>query len=44
MIDFIHKHKIKPVVDKIFPFAQVNDAFARMEEGVQFGKIILKIS
>ena len=44
MIDFIHKHKIKPVVDKIFPLAQVNDAFARMEEGVQFGKIILKIS
>ena len=43
MIDFTHKHKIKPVVDKIFSLANVNDAFARMEEGVQFGKIILKI-
>ena len=44
MLDFVHKHRIKPVVDKRFSLVQINDAFARMEEGGQFGKIILKIS
>lgn len=44
MLDFIHKHKITPVIDKIFPLEDVNEAFKRMEEGTQFGKIVLQIS
>ncbi len=43
MLDFIHKHKIKPVVDQVFPFEKVNEAFKKMEEGRQFGKIVLSI-
>ena len=40
MLDFIHKHKITPVIDKVFPLTEVNEAFNPMEEGGQFGKII----
>ncbi len=43
MLDFVHKHKIKPVIDKIFTLGEVNEAFRHMEEGRQFGKIVLKI-
>ncbi len=43
MLDFVHKHRITPVIDKIFPLAEVNDAFARLKEGEHFGKIVLKI-
>ncbi len=43
MLDFIHKHKIKPVIDKVFSLNEVNEAFTRMREGEQFGKIVLRI-
>ncbi len=44
MLDFIYKHKINPVIDKVFTLAEVNEGFKRMEQGEQFGKIVLKIS
>ena len=44
MIDFIENRKLRPVVDKIYPLSQVHEAFARMQEGTQFGKIILQIA
>jgi zinc-binding alcohol dehydrogenase/oxidoreductase len=43
MLDFVHKHKIKPVIDQVFLLSQVNEAFSRMQQGGQFGKIILRI-
>ena len=43
MLDFIHKHKITPVIDKVFSLVEVNEAFHRMKEGGHFGKIVLKI-
>lgn len=44
MIDFVESRKLKPVIDKVFPLEAINDAFQHMEQGNQFGKIILKIS
>ncbi len=41
MLDLIYKRNIKPSIDKNFSLTQVNDAFTRMQEGDQFGKIIL---
>lgn len=43
MLDFVEGRKIVPVIDKVFAIDQVHEAFARMENGDQFGKIILKI-
>jgi zinc-binding alcohol dehydrogenase/oxidoreductase len=44
MLDFVESRKLKPVIDKIFPLEQIEEAMKRMEQGDQFGKIILKIS
>ena len=34
---------LRPVVDQVLPLAQAADAHRRMEEGQQFGKIVLKM-
>jgi NADPH:quinone reductase-like Zn-dependent oxidoreductase len=44
MIDFLESRNIKPVIDKTYPLTQVSDAVSRMDQGEQFGKIILQIS
>lgn len=44
MLDFVESRKLKPVIDKVFPLEQIEEAVKRMEQGDQFGKIILKIS
>ncbi|MEQ9414262.1 MAG: zinc-binding dehydrogenase, partial [Cyclobacteriaceae bacterium] len=44
MLDFIDKHQLKPVIDAVFPLENINDAFKKMDEGKQFGKIVLSIS
>jgi NADPH:quinone reductase-like Zn-dependent oxidoreductase len=35
--------KIHPVVDRVFPLAETAAAHRRMNEGEQFGKIVLEI-
>lgn len=35
-------HKLKPVVDRVFPFNEVREALAYMESGAHFGKICLR--
>ena len=44
MLAFIEENEIFPVVDSVFDLADGNAALQRMDEGKQFGKIILKIS
>jgi NADPH:quinone reductase-like Zn-dependent oxidoreductase len=39
----ISLHKIKPVVDKVFPFEQAKEALHYMESGSHFGKIVIKV-
>lgn len=39
MLRFIEKHQIKPVIDEYFPLAEAKQAFERLSEGKQFGKI-----
>jgi NADPH:quinone reductase-like Zn-dependent oxidoreductase len=34
---------IKPVVDKVFPFEQTNDALAYVETGRSRGKVVIKV-
>jgi zinc-binding alcohol dehydrogenase/oxidoreductase len=44
MLDFVESRNLKPVIDKIFPLEQIDEAMKRMEQGDQFGKIVLQIS
>lgn len=44
MLDLVHKYKLVPVIDKIYPLSEINEAFARMKESSHTGKIVLKIA
>jgi zinc-binding alcohol dehydrogenase/oxidoreductase len=41
MTAFVAQHRIVPVVDRVFPLAQTEEAFRHMEASAQFGKIVL---
>ncbi len=43
MLAFVQKHGIVPVVDSVFPLSEGAKAFEKMEQGGQFGKIVVKI-
>jgi zinc-binding alcohol dehydrogenase/oxidoreductase len=44
LLEFVEGRKMKPVIDTVYSLHQVAEAFDRMNEGSQFGKIVLKIS
>jgi len=41
MLSLVSKHKIRPIIDTIFPLKDINHAFKHMQEGGQFGKILI---
>ena len=43
MVALVNRHRIKPVVSAVFPFTRAGEAFALMERGGQFGKIVVRI-
>ncbi|MFZ4543663.1 MAG: zinc-binding dehydrogenase [Saprospiraceae bacterium] len=43
MLKFVEKHQIKPVVDQVFALQDANAAMKKMDEGKQFGKLVLAI-
>jgi NADPH:quinone reductase-like Zn-dependent oxidoreductase len=44
MIDLVNRKTIHPAISQVFPFERAGDAFALMERGGQFGKIVVKIA
>lgn len=42
--EWIAAGKLQPVIGKVFPLEQARDAYKLMEEGKNYGKIVLKIS
>ncbi|MBU9720616.1 MULTISPECIES: zinc-binding dehydrogenase [Bacillaceae] len=43
MLEFYKKHEIHPVIDSVIPLQDIAKAHSLMEDGKQFGKIVLKI-
>lgn len=43
MLGLCKTEEIRPEIDKVFPLAEAAQAFAHLESGGQFGKIVLKI-
>jgi NADPH:quinone reductase-like Zn-dependent oxidoreductase len=43
MIQFVDNHKITPIVDEVFELKNGNAALRKMDEGKQFGKLVLEI-
>ncbi len=44
MLAFVKQHQIRPVIDSVYALKDGAGAFERMESGLQFGKIVLKIT
>ena len=42
-LKFYEANRLRPVIDQVFPLSEASAAHRRMEEGGQFGKIVLKI-
>ena len=43
MLDFVSKHRIKPAIDRVYELAEIESAMQRMDDALQFGKIVLRI-
>jgi len=43
MVNLVKEKKLKPVIDSIYPLEEAKLAYKKLEEGKQFGKIVLKI-
>jgi zinc-binding alcohol dehydrogenase/oxidoreductase len=41
MLDDVNTHQLRPPVDRVFPLAEGAQAFAHLEGGTQFGKVVL---
>ncbi|GCE17537.1 zinc-dependent alcohol dehydrogenase family protein [Dictyobacter kobayashii] len=35
------QHQVKPVIDKVFPFSAMNEAYQYLKSGVHFGKVVV---
>lgn len=44
MTAFVAQHAIKPVISEVFPLERAAAAFARMERGEQFGKLVVTLA
>ncbi|MFQ5684391.1 MAG: zinc-binding dehydrogenase [Candidatus Binatia bacterium] len=44
LLSFIRTSKIRPIIDQLFPLKEAAAAQHRLEEGEQFGKIVLQIA
>ena len=40
---FVDQHAIRPVIDGVFGFDQVRDAFAHLASGSHFGKVVIDL-
>lgn len=43
MIRFYERYRLHPIIDKEFELEQIEEAYRYMDEGQQFGKVVLKI-
>jgi NADPH:quinone reductase-like Zn-dependent oxidoreductase len=44
MLAAVNVNQLRPIIDEVFPLDRVHDAMAKMEDGRQFGKIVLRVT
>jgi NADPH:quinone reductase-like Zn-dependent oxidoreductase len=44
MLDFVAAHALRPTLDSVRPLEKAEEAFQRMDQGLQQGKLVLRIS
>ncbi len=40
---FIERHKVRPVIDRVYEFADAAAAYERLESGRHFGKVVIRL-
>ena len=43
MVEFMNRHKIRPIVDKVFEFSEAKEAFSYLDSQQHFGKVVIRI-
>jgi NADPH:quinone reductase-like Zn-dependent oxidoreductase len=43
LVQFLADHRLRPLVDRVFPFAQAREAYAYLEAGRHFGKVVVDV-
>jgi zinc-binding alcohol dehydrogenase/oxidoreductase len=43
LLELYRAHTLHPIIDRVYPLADISDAFRRLEAAEQFGKIVLTI-
>ena len=41
MLRAVSQHHLKPVIDKVFPFAEAAEAYRYFQQGDVFGKVVI---
>jgi zinc-binding alcohol dehydrogenase/oxidoreductase len=41
--EWLQQGRLEPVIDKVFPLDEAVNAYRRLQEGKNFGKLVLKI-
>jgi NADPH:quinone reductase-like Zn-dependent oxidoreductase len=44
MLRFMHAANLRPVIDSVFPFERIHDAFRRMQEPDLFGNVVVDVA
>ena len=39
----ISLHKIKPIIDRVFPYEKAKEAYSYLQSGTHFGKVVIKL-
>ncbi|MFF2017835.1 zinc-binding dehydrogenase [Paenibacillus sp. NPDC058177] len=43
MLEFMERHGLRPIIDRVYPIQETVEAFHRMQQGEQFGNIGIRI-
>ncbi|GFG21576.1 zinc-type alcohol dehydrogenase-like protein C1773.06c [Aspergillus udagawae] len=44
MLRAMARHKVRPVIDRVYPFAEFREAYGRLETGQQVGKVVIEVA
>ncbi|KAK7421265.1 hypothetical protein QQZ08_010042 [Neonectria magnoliae] len=43
MLKAMGRHKVRPIIDRVYPFAEYREAYKRLEGGQQIGKVVIAV-
>jgi alcohol dehydrogenase len=44
LVRVVEASNLKPVIDRVFPFAEAREAFAYLKSGAHFGKVVIRVA